>query len=388
VFLAAAAPSPALGAVLGEGALTGVPLAPGSVVPLPIETTPFVAVLLAPLDAGSFVVERTQGQERCALRAIPLTHAEAKLASDSVDQLVRALRSTGALGFMDPQRDCALVPAATRRFWALQRPWLEHRTRRRVEQAAEHRDEMVALGAPQCMIEDFERRLRVARAELRHIESKKVDPEAREERFAKAIFEHSERFERIWKEASKGLPLPPEREARRAMAEIVGVALTTHPVAEQLVALLEGDKAPPFEVDFLVARVADWIRDFHPAADLGALLAAGRSGAAVAAATPATSDGGESPSDTWKTVVWSMYLKLFDPASLAEARMDPLIASVVEGIGMAAAAFARTDSEPPESPEGRLVAEARMILLKMLMTYHDIPLDEEHRVVEGPPWRH
>ena len=91
---------------------------------------------------------------------------------------------------------------------------------------------------------------------------------------------------------------------------------------------------------------------FRRDADLGVLIDAGRTGAELAHEKPATTDGGESPSQTWKTVLWSMYLKLFNPPSLTEVREDRLAAAVLDGIGVAAATFGLEERDPPEPSEG------------------------------------
>jgi hypothetical protein len=174
VFVSSSIPWPGIGTLLRDILTTGAPLSAGMLVHAELWDTPFTAVLLAPVDAGSLRAGEIGGRERFALKAIPLTAAETALGRRSVGKLVAALDRAGALEDMDILRDCAVSPEATRRYWATQR----------VEQLAYYASKfqrrlgmlrgLEAAGAPEFIRENQRRLAHEAKLILRHLEPRYV----------------------------------------------------------------------------------------------------------------------------------------------------------------------------------------------------------------------
>lgn len=373
VFLASAMPFWPFQWLLEDKALTGVALAPGLVLDLPIHDTPFTALLLAPADAGSLIFRSPRGRDAYALRVIPLTAPERALAAVSLADLVRGLRRGGVLDVVDPLRDCTLSPRRTRSFWAFARPDLLEATRRTIARALADHDEMVASRASGEDLTLVLQTLALARATQRHLEARQPDPTSPEERFASHVRGNDPLVLRVLTEATRSFPAARGTAWRIAMAEIVGVTLQSHPVAQQFIALAGGIALPSdFDAERLVQWVAAWIERFHPTADLEAIVGAGRSGARVATTERLTADGAVAPSEAWKTVLWAMYLQLYLPDNPDEANEDKLLKAVYGGIGVGADIFQTVDDVPAAD---RLADVARMIVLHMLVVLHDVPLD-------------
>jgi hypothetical protein len=373
VFFALATPFPPLEWLLDDKAITGVSLAPGLVLPLRIQDTPFTAILFAPADAGSIAFPLADGGTRYALRAIPLTDPERELAGESLEKLVRALREAGVLEVVDPLRDCVVAPGHTRKFWALAGPALQQWTDQRVDRAAAHYQKMIADEAPDVVLETATRELAVARSAQRHFEAKWPGAAPAEERFARQMQRHESLIAAVFDGATKGLPLPPKDLWRAAIAEIIGLTLQTHPAAQTLITMAGGmTVVSDFNASRLVDQVCEWLQRFHPEADLAMLAEAGKTGATLGTTQRLTADGAVSPSGAWKTIVWSIYLRFFSPESLEEARQDKLMSAVLEGIGVAADIFQCEDASPPEE---RLITATRLVALKMLIVFHDVPID-------------
>jgi len=376
VFLVSAMPFPPFEMLIHDKALTGVALSPGVVIPLPEDTfyleafTPFTAVLLAPVAAGSIAFPLPNGEERCALRAIPLTEPERLLAASSLPELLHALRRVGALESVNPLRECAIKPEGTWRFWTKARPEMEERLNEMLLDAAQRREKLVSLGAPDEDLEDADLSNTQDQAAKRYVDGTPRAPASREEADAERLRRHNELLADVFTEAWRGLPMPAEPSRRLAIGQVVAITLQTHPVATRLVALAGGvGTLDPFEPDKVARRAARCIHRMHPEADLEALVEAALTGANVGV-KQVTADGAVAPSNTWRAILYAICLRLYDPPSLEDARHDPETRAVLEGVSLSAVLFQRHDDAPPKE---RLAAGARQIALHMLAVFLDMP---------------
>jgi len=374
VFLVSAVPFEGFGGVLEELWDHHTPFSPGMVVPMKMWHTPFAAVLLAPPGAGSISLGDVGGTERFALRVIPLTRAEAELAADSVERLVSALRSAGVLDAVDPMRDCLFCPRTTQRYWALMRPPLIEITQRRLQMRSERLARLVAINAPECITEGDERLVFATKLLLKHIESKHVDPESPAERQA-------ERFRirvRLLKESLDGAKNLLDKGAvpgplRLPCVQIATLALTTHPIAKQLLLAAEGDPDKErFDVEELLPELVNLIRQARSDADPAALLSGGRKGFAAAQEHGAGADGFIAPHVVWAYVMKGMFVTQQELST----KQGAATAKAIEvGIETANLALAR---EADGLPIKRLEMAGRSIILHMMKTWRLA------HVVEGP----
>lgn len=344
------------------------PLSPGMVVPMEIWGTPFRAMLVAPPGAGSISVGEENGAERFALRLVPLTSAEQKLAADSVDRLVASLRAAGALGPCDPFRSCALLPHSTERFWAILRPsFLAERERSR-ERMQEHLEKMVALQAPESFIERARRSLLEGKALERHLDSRPPDPSTPAERDAARYHSSLEVQKEIYRPVMELFDRGAVPGAIRALsAAVVAVTLETHPIARRLSDLAQGRQtAFKFNPDELMARVVSMLRELVPDSDPARLLHAGRHGLAAAVDGAAAADGFVAPHLVWWFVVGAMFVALED-RSTEESTAAAVAAQA--GLETANLALVREDDRGPLE---LLQAAGQTIVLRMVKTWFEV----------------
>ena len=386
VFLAAAAPWDELRGLLHEKALTGVRLSPGMVIDVPAHGTPFVALLLAPLNAGSVALACPGGAEHCLLRAIPLTQAEARLARTSLDRLVESLRQAGALDTVDLHRDCVVHPEHTRRFWAERWPARVKDERRRVKRFTKNRDELIRLNAPGSFVEIASRSLLRVQVRLRHLESRRREMTARRRRFLAQVKKHRELLLRINEKGLTGLPIPPEDDWRRALDETLGAVLFSHPVAQRHIALLGGltdfstaDYCAT-EPRFLIKWLLWWMSQHRKKLDRQRLTMLGEAAAAAAQEDYMTDDGMVPPHEVWTTVVCAMYFELLRAPGTEEPAND-LARAILSGIGIGGDGLMLPFDG---SPEQRLGDVVRMIALGVLAVRYRVRFGEPHGGSEGP----
>jgi hypothetical protein len=359
VFLAAAAPFGGFAGVLEWLVRDHAPLLPGTVIPTKLWLCPFDAVLLAPSEAGSIPLGEVGGAPRLALNVVPLTPAETELAACSIDRLVAALRSAGALFVADPMRDCVLRPEETRRFWRLARPLLLDDTLDRLAQRSKRLDESRGLRALEMstfVLEIAERLVREAKLLVRHIEARRVELPARRRaaQFHARAAALAEIEGHVMELFERGLVPGALREK---CLQLVSIVLASHPGVEQL--LLEAQERSSrvsFDVEELLSRLVSLLREARPELPPEALLAAGRAGYARAEKKAATADGFIPRDAAWQYIVAGMLTDRSTDEEKAAAR------AMVEGVGAFSAALRR---EPDRPPIERLEDALTVSLLRM-----------------------
>ena len=376
VFLESAVPFCGFNGVISRIAREHAPLSPGMVVEVEIPYTPFTAVLLAPEGSGSIPLGEAGGARRFALRLVPLTAAEAKLGAESVERLVAALGAAGALGAVDPLRDCVVAPRKTQGYWALMRSSLLALTRHRLKRRLVRHDRLATLDAPAMILENERQLIAIARLLLRHIESKPVDPASPAEQWAAMFRRYEVARDEIYRGAqgffAKGV-VPAG--LRRACAIVVVATLQTHPVAERVLEWAgNGSPGEGFDAGEAVLRLVGLVAPLVPWVDPAALVAGGRMGHAVAREACGVADGFVAPHVLWEHVMAGMCMELVNDAS--EAEQDAMLDAFQAGVTIANHVLVREDARPPLV---RLEAASREIVRRMVLAWLEsegFPVDE------------
>jgi hypothetical protein len=171
VFLTAVAPYSGFDSAVLELASALPPdVAPLAVVHHPVRLTSFDAMLVLPEEDGSFVLGEEAGQARRALRLVPITPAERRLAGTDPQRLLTLLRAQGAL-VADPLRACVIAPQADGARRANVTTLLDQH-RRATSACAERVQRLLQLGAPEQIVENDARLLEEREALLAHLEAR------------------------------------------------------------------------------------------------------------------------------------------------------------------------------------------------------------------------
>lgn len=388
LFLASAIPFGGFAGVLGWLVRERAPLSPGVVVPMRLWLCPFNAVLIAPASAASVPFGEIDGAPRFALQVVPLTPAEAALGARSIEQLVDALRSGGALETVDPMRDCVLEPGTTRRFWRFARPLLLDDTLHRLEQRSKQLEKLLgfrALEVPTFLLQKQEQLVVEARLLLRYIERRHVGsgaPVARRAAFDERVGALGAIERHVGELFEAGLAPDALREPCLRMVSIV---LATHPGAEELLLAAEGRPSKiGFDVEELLSRLVQLIGETRPDADLAAVLSGGRRGYEAAENRAATADGFVTREVAWERVMTGMFSSLSDRSTDESAAMS---AAILRGIGAVGEALLRGADRPPIE---RLEDAATLVALRMTEAWYaqlgiDVPWEGEPPPGAIPP---
>lgn len=237
IFLTAVAPSVGFHFVVQDLACS-MPRdpAPLTVVHHAVRLTSFDAMLVVPEEDGSFAIGAVDGRVRHALRLVPITPAERRLAASDPQRLLTLLRAQGAL-VADPLRACVVAPEADGARRANVARLLEEQQRTTTQCAGRHR-RLLELGAPEEIVENEVRLLQQKQAMLAHLEARvpavlaaaggpRLSADALEERLGDLYGQILE----VTIGPYRGLVPEP---VGKAFAELILLLLATHPLVHAI----------------------------------------------------------------------------------------------------------------------------------------------------------
>lgn len=385
LFVECALPYTGLARLLVDERLTAASLAPGKVIPAEIEGTPFEAVLLAPPSAGSLPFSCPDGATRFALRAIPLTGPEQKLARRSLPRLLDALERAGATGPVDLFRDCVVAPDKTRRHWAAHRASLVEELCFQMALRLRHYRHIAAHRGSSAHLANAGRHLVLAHTALRAVSPAELPAALGVERVTERIARHEKVLERVHEQADARIWALLDGEWREALLETTGLVLLTHPVAQRLLVeagAISGELH--LDTERMIAEVAEWMGRFHPRADIEEITDAGRIAAARAGQTRLLDDGQVSPPEAWKHICFAMAHALFHPARPRPLPPRELVETVFAGMGAAADGILLDIAEPETAIE-RLGQTLQIVGIIFLARRFRIPATRDPE--DGPAGR-
>lgn len=363
VFLTSSLPFLYFDGIPGELVEHHGPLAPGKIVPMDIQWTPFKAVLLAHVGAGSIALGDVDGAPRYALRIVPLTPMELALSARSLDALVARLRAAGALDVADPMRDCVVFPQGTKRFWKKLAPPFLRETARRQKWRRGQIEELLALDAQASLLDRERILLEHGELLLARIRAHQAKRAARHKQVNRAGRRLRGFLDDALAATSKLLDegaIP--RVIAEPCAEIVAATVAAHPIVERLLwhEVGVGD-LHLFEPSNLPERLVNLVRRVRPDADADLLRSAGEAGLVAARETGTGADGFLPPHATWAFVVKSMCLTACESVRAGDRRVA-LAVAIEAGVDMANELFNSDDARPLME---RLDAGCRAIVLAM-----------------------
>jgi hypothetical protein len=326
ITLVSPVPFPELAELVGKVAHAA-SAAPLGVIAYRIERTPFDGLLFLPPEDGTFVLGHVDGVPRYALRAVPITPAERRLAADSPGKVLALLRKAGALE-ADLLRDCVVEPKRTRRFWAHNKPALFMAERRRMNLVIERMQRLRELNAPHEFFVMEDRLLAKRRAVLAYLQASPADRGSPEHRIADQLIKEVTTCAKIIERVTGayGSLLPPR--VLRATMEMLLLVLTTHPEAVRLMAFVEGTglSGKPWSADAALVFCADMIVRSHRRLKPEKLVARGRTALEGAARSFEPDRGVPFDSFAWAQMLRAMLAAAAPPSGGTRGAAEDTVA--------------------------------------------------------------